>query len=105
MSQYRASGFDFESAARLVLYEPHKVGDKQLRLTPRLASERCRWLGGTIPPLEKDKAVHLEFLRPSAHLVGKYSTTVARFRRPDRRRDGAVDLFASFSAGISQNRQ
>jgi hypothetical protein len=50
---------------------------ESLRLTPRSAAERCRRLGGLIPPLEKDEACHLEFLRPPAHLVGKRAVEFA----------------------------
>jgi hypothetical protein len=34
-------------------------------------------LGGTIPLLEKDKAVPLEFIRSPVHLPGKHSPAVA----------------------------
>jgi hypothetical protein len=44
------------------------------------ASEGYLRLGGTIPLLEKDKAVPLEFTRSPVHLPGKHSPTVARFR-------------------------
>jgi len=53
---------------------------------------------GTIPFLEKDKAVPLEFIRSPVHLLGKHSPTVARFRRTARRPDRAVGWFASSGA-------
>ena len=93
------SRFNFESAATSVLYEPHKVGyEHSLGHKLHPASEGYLRLGGTIPLLEKDKAVPLEFIRSPVHLLGKYSPTVARFRRTARRPDGAVDLFASSRA-------
>jgi hypothetical protein len=65
------SGFNFESAASPVLYEPYKAGyQHSRRRKPRLASELCLPLG-TIPLLEKDGAIPLEFLCSPAHLVGK----------------------------------
>jgi hypothetical protein len=67
------SRFDFESAANPISYEPHKAGYQQgLRHKRHAASEGYLRLGGTIPLLEKDSAVPLEFLRPLVHLLPKY---------------------------------
>jgi hypothetical protein len=106
------SRFDFESAATAILYgphilyEPYKAGcEHGLRYKQHPASGEYLQLGGTIPLLENDRAVPLEFIHYLAHLLGKYSSTVARFRRTARRPDGAVDLFASSRAGILQIRQ
>jgi hypothetical protein len=38
-------------------------------------------LGATIPSLENDKAIPLEFIRSAVHLPGKHSSNLARFRR------------------------
>jgi hypothetical protein len=51
-----------------------------VRCKLRRASEGYPRLGGTIPLLEKDKALPLEFIRSPVHLLGKHSPTVARFR-------------------------
>ena len=45
-----------------------------------LLSEGCLRLGGTIPLLENDNAGPLEFICSPAHLLGRHSPAVARFR-------------------------
>jgi len=89
------SRFNFESAAASILYEPHKVGcERGLRHKLHPVSGYLQ-LGDTMPLLEKDRAIPLEFKHAPIHLPRKHSPIVARFRRTGRRADGAIDLFAS----------
>jgi hypothetical protein len=99
MANIVRSGFDFESAATSVLYEPHKVGIEHHFARNHTGFGVMSAVGRHYSVFRKGQGGSPRIPMLSRSSCREYFTTVARFRRTDPCADGAVDLFTSFHAG------